>query len=79
MNIKLQLLVNGITETLINNIDVSEITDKGAIGLLLEIQEIVKDYNILTFDAMDKIVELLKTNGFDTGNRSTGNERWIID
>ena len=77
MNIKLQLIANSVSETLIDNIDADKIADTKAINLLLQIQEIIKDHTLADFDAIDKIVILLNQNGFDTGGQNYWQKKMV--
>ena len=74
MNIKLELLRDGISD-LINQkidqleIDISKIADSMAIVLLSEIQKVIINENYSDFDAIEEIVRLFEKYNIDTGFR----------
>ena len=74
MNIKLELLRDGISD-LINQkidqleIDVSKVADSTAIVLLSEIQKVIINEKYSDFDAIEEIVRLFEKYNIDTGFR----------
>ena len=74
MNIKLELLRDGISD-LINQkidqleIDISKVADSTAIVLLSEIQKVIINENYSDFDAIEEIVRLFEKYNIDTGFR----------
>lgn len=74
MNIKLELLINEISELVKNSIgnieiDADKIADTKAIEIISKIQSIVKDNGLSDFDAMEKIVKIFENNNISTGER----------
>ncbi len=74
MNIKLELLREGISD-LINQkidqleIDISKIADSTAKQLLSEIQKVIINENYSDFDAIEEIVRIFEKYNIDTGFR----------
>lgn len=74
MNIKLELLINEISELVKNSIgnieiDADKIADTKAIEIISKIQSIVKDNGLSDFDAMEEIVKIFENNNISTGER----------
>ena len=74
MNIKLELLKNGIFEAMEEHlsdleIDADKIADTVAIKTLAEIQEIIGDDGLSDFDAIEKIVCVFEKYNLRTGGR----------
>ena len=74
MKIKTELLKSCISDYINNNIDdfeidADKITDSVALGILSEIQEILKNCSYSDFEAIEKITEVFEKNNIDYGNR----------
>lgn len=74
MNIKLELLINEISELVKNcigniEIDADKIADTKAIEIISKIQSIVKDNGLSDFDAMEEIAKIFENNNISAGGR----------
>ena len=74
MNVKVELLINHISDFIKNNIedfefDASQIADTTAIQMLGEIQKVIKDENYSDFDAVEEIVCIFEKYNIDFGSR----------
>lgn len=74
MDIKLELISNAISETVIERlgtvcIDADKIADTSAIKVLSEIQKIIQNDDISDFEAIEQIVVIFEKYGVSAGTR----------
>ncbi len=74
MNIKLELLSNSISDTVVQSlrnisIDADKIADTMAISALSEIQKVIQNEDISDFDAVEEIVCIFEKYKISAGGR----------
>lgn len=74
MNIKSELLLNSISDMIIQNlnsidIDADKISDTAAINALSDIQRVIQNNNISDFDAVEQIVCIFEKYKISAGTR----------